>query len=383
MQTKLRVLYVHDQYLNTSKAHYHQIVDMCNAFTKVGCEVTLLLPRADKYELGLNMLQKSDLANRFQFNVEYRDVNFWHKIKRYIPFWGKSDLHEKFKPDLIFTRDPSSVPSCVKSGIKTVFETHNNKIHDSNWFKNTYWLLLLKWFCHNRDFYILTISEALRNSWIDLGFNSEKIFTFHDGFDVNRYDVEMSKEEARFFLNLSQESKYVVYTGSLYPDRNIGQILKLAQSIPDAIFLIAGGPEDQRFYYETESIRLGLRNIRFVGQINRDQIVYYTKSADVLLAIWSDKVPTINYCSPLKLFEYMASGRVIVAQSFPTIKEILIHGVNGFLANYNSQKDLVEKVKYALASPDSVKLANVAKHQAFKMYTWNVRAQGILKKLGF
>jgi glycosyltransferase involved in cell wall biosynthesis len=63
----------------------------------------------------------------------------------------------------------------------------------------------------------------------------------------------------------------------------------------------------------------------------------------VLLALWSKKVPTINYCSPLKIFEYMASGRIMVAHGFPTIKEVIKHNKNGLLARPDDFNDLVEK----------------------------------------
>ena len=47
--------------------------------------------------------------------------------------------------------------------------------------------------------------------------------------------------------------------------------------------------------------------------------------------IWTDKTNTMNYCSPLKLFEYMAAGRIIVGHDFPTISEVLTNNETALL----------------------------------------------------
>ena len=70
-------------------------------------------------------------------------------------------------------------------------------------------------------------------------------------------------------------------------------------------------------------------------------------ASDILLALWSKKVLTINYCSPLKLFEYMASGRTIIAHDFITIKEV-INEKNGYLIDRNDKNALTKEIKSLL-----------------------------------
>ena len=69
------------------------------------------------------------------------------------------------------------------------------------------------------------------------------------------------------------------------------------------------------------------------------------------VSLWSYEVPTINYCSPLKIFEYMAAGRTILAQGFPTILEVLHNNENAIIAKPDSFQDLYDKLKYALDFP--------------------------------
>ena len=56
-------------------------------------------------------------------------------------------------------------------------------------------------------------------------------------------------------------------------------------------------------------------------------------------------MPTIDYCSPLKLFEYMASGTPIIANNYVTIREVLEDEKDAFLINGDNDKDLNEVFK--------------------------------------
>ena len=67
---------------------------------------------------------------------------------------------------------------------------------------------------------------------------------------------------------------------------------------------------------------LGIRNrVTFAGLVPRDAIVDYIGAFDIALQPW-----VVPYASPLKLIEYMALGRAIVAPATPNIRELLTEG---------------------------------------------------------
>jgi glycosyltransferase involved in cell wall biosynthesis len=145
--------------------------------------------------------------------------------------------------------------------------------------------------------------------------------------------------------------------------------------------MIIGGPDKQRLYYQKMAAEKELTNIEFIGRIEHKRIPDYLYASDVLLAIWSEKVPTINYCSPLKVFEYMASGRIIVAHSFPTIKEVLTHGETALLADPYSADDLLKKLQKGLSLEYPSTIAEQARLLAFEKYSWTIRAKKILESI--
>jgi glycosyltransferase involved in cell wall biosynthesis len=96
---------------------------------------------------------------------------------------------------------------------------------------------------------------------------------------------------------------------------------------------------------------------------------------------WTKKVKTINYCSPLKMFEYMAAGRIIVGYGFPTIKEVLDDGKTALLADPDSFDELKAKLKRALEADSIEGIAERARDLALNRYSWDQRAKSILNQL--
>jgi glycosyltransferase involved in cell wall biosynthesis len=115
-----------------------------------------------------------------------------------------------------------------------------------------------------------------------------------------------------------------------------------------------------------------LDNIKITGHLPQKQIVPYLYAADVLiLAIQKDT-------SPLKLFEYMASKRPIVASSIPSTQNILKDNYNAILAEVDNPISFKNAIIRILTNPS---LANRISDQAFQdvqHHTWEKRADKIL-----
>jgi glycosyltransferase involved in cell wall biosynthesis len=125
----------------------------------------------------------------------------------------------------------------------------------------------------------------------------------------------------------------------------------------------------------------GLNNVLVVGHRPYTEIPYWLKAADVLILPNSarEKISQF-YTSPLKLFEYLAAGKPIVASDLPSIREILNEN-NSILVKPDNPESLAKGINLALQKPDfSVKIAKQAR-QEVKEYSWQKRAQKILNFL--
>ena len=102
------------------------------------------------------------------------------------------------------------------------------------------------------------------------------------------------------------------------------------------------------------------------------------KAADVLVIPFPNKPHYAFYASPLKLFEYMASGRPIIASDLPALREVL-NDKNALFFRPEDTTDLARAVKMLKSSP---MLGYHLSRQALadvKEYTWGKRAKKILE----
>jgi glycosyltransferase involved in cell wall biosynthesis len=250
------------------------------------------------------------------------------------------------------------------------------------WWLNNWWIRKFLKSARSDNFVkIIAISRVLAEIWRKRGIPPQKILVLHDGVSLDDYKDLKSREAARAELGIKDKKKIVTYVGSLYEDRGIGDILKLAQLFPAVHFMVVGGPEKNKLDYEAKARCDGLANIVFTGRVPHHQVKDYLLAADILLMLWSRQVPTIRVCSPLKVFEYMAAERIIVGHGFPTIREVLKDGETAFLADPDSFEDLKIKMSHALALDYPNDMAKKARKVVLQNYTWESRAKAIVDAL--
>lgn len=376
----MKIVYFHNTSLTSIQANIIQVVYMCKAFSKLGHKVILITPYSghSKTQIKNILLENYNIKNQIKIKF-FNNYTLSQRINKYLHQFDIDNHIKSEKPDICYVRNSMFLNRCLKLNIKTIFECHNNLMHDRLKILNNFFVKNLIKNSYNKNMIkFVTISKNLSQFWISKGINMKKLITLHDGFDEEFFEKQIDIIEAKKRIGLNPTLKYVVYTGSLNPSRDINNILFLARNLQEIKFLIIGGPNKYKIYWEKEAIMKKIYNITFLDFKKPKEIPNYLFAADVLLAIWSNKVNTINYCSPLKLFEYMASGRNIVINSYPTIKEVLTDRKNAIFTNPNDQYDLLIKTKYALNINYPSSIANETRKLAFEKYSWKMRAHNTI-----
>ncbi len=380
-----KLFYVHMASVQPSKSGglnttLIQVFSMCNAFVKAGYNVTLAMQKNKGFEKN----SKNFINNSFKDGIDFQ-IETWNQMSTNL-FLNRIIVKSKIikivkeaKPDIIFSRDSYILNALTKLNIPIIYESHNSKLHTGQKILNKFLEKRLLSASNSKNLIcFFSISEALSKYWGQKGIPQKKLFSWHDGFNSSLFKKYIKKNTARSKLNLPINKKIITYTGGLYPNRDIENIIYLAKEFPDVIFLVIGGPENNRRNFEKLSLKENVKNINFVGFIEHTMIPHYLYASDVLLALWSSKVPTINYCSPLKIFEYMAAGRTIIAHGFPTIREVLNNEFDSFLCepdNFDSLKSTLRKV---LENNNSA-YGKMARAKAFKQYSWDKRVFELIK----
>ena len=122
-------------------------------------------------------------------------------------------------------------------------------------------------------------------------------------------------------------------------------------------------------------------HVHVIGFQPRERIPHLLMMADVLVLPNSARPKlSSHYTSPLKLFQYMASGIPIVASYLPSIREILTNETC-FWFTPDDEEALARQVEYVLTHPDEARTKAAQAQEVVKRYTWDARAKAILASI--
>jgi glycosyltransferase involved in cell wall biosynthesis len=168
------------------------------------------------------------------------------------------------------------------------------------------------------------------------------------------------------------------YAGHLYPWKGADSVIEAIAALPDTRGLIVGGhaqePDLARVRALAERLSCAGR-ITFTGLLPPTEVASRLRDADVLVLPNPSSALARDFTSPLKLFEYMAAGRPIVASDLPAIREVLIDGRNAVLVEPGNAQALaagIRRIEHDRALAE--RLARQA-HEDVAGYTWARRAE--------
>ncbi len=228
---------------------------------------------------------------------------------------------------------------------------------------------------------LICITKALKEALIQkYEISPEKILVAPDGVRERLLVARpMSKKEARAQLNM-RVNKVVLYTGQLLPGKGADVFVDAAQYFTsDVSFILVGGHGD---YWEQMQRRVKeekLANVKLTGFVPPAQVSIYQSAADVLVLPATADHEISSYTSPLKLFEYMASGRPIVASDLPVLQEILRDGDNALLFKERQAEDLAEKISALLMDEERAEKLSKCARDDVQDLSWEKRAGRILE----
>jgi glycosyltransferase involved in cell wall biosynthesis len=170
----------------------------------------------------------------------------------------------------------------------------------------------------------------------------------------------------------------VGYAGHLYPWKGVDLLLDAIAQAPHASALIVGGHEVEgdRGRLEALADALGISaRVTFTGHVAPAQVPALLRRATILALPNPASAISTFFTSPLKLFEYMAAGRAIVASDLPAIREVLRHEVNALLVAPGDSAALARAIDRLLGDSQlALKLARNALNDVDD-YTWSRRAE--------
>jgi glycosyltransferase involved in cell wall biosynthesis len=400
----MRLIYTTMARIPSEKAHPYQIVQMCEAFAQAGVDVTLLY-RKHRNPTGLHT---QDIWNYYgverNFHAEQlAGLNIYPLAERLpkalvrpytalaeallIPTFNLSLLGRLAGENeaVIYSRDPLSLyliavlwPQRAK---RLFFEAHTFPFTGAG--------LWLRKKLARRIGGVIVITRHLRERYEAIGVPPDRLLAVHDGFRPARFAIEGDRAYWRSRLGWPVGDFIVGYAGrfeSVGGDKGLDllgeAVAALSREGPARLGLV-GGPAERVQRLRERLARQGLPPdlILYAGQVPPADVPGYLRAFDVCAIASPYNEFFAYYTSPLKLFEYMASGSPLVATDLPSTAEIIHNGENGLLVPPGDPEAMAVALRWLRDEPElGERLAKQAQ-QDVQAYTWEARARRIVEMI--
>lgn len=375
----MNIIFFASSIIPSKSANSVNVIKIAEAFKRNGHNIELIAFTSDK-------LSSKDVFNYYGIDTSFplllfRTIKTSIKIiNRFILLWYAFivTIIIKYKrPDIVYTRNAIVAFFTSSIFIKTIYHGHglvNNRLHK---------YIIKKLGSKKYIKKIAVVSGGLKTIYEkEYGVNTPKLKVISNGVDINGFIDPLQKKEARRILNLSFEDRVLCYCGHLYKGRGIEKILELSRFFSKFKFVIVGGlPKDVEKYKKKS-----LKNVIFVGHVKNNRVPLYLCSSDYLLMpyqrivkLYGGGINTGNIIRPLKMFEYMASKRPIIASRLEGLCEVLNEN-NAILVDPENINDWINAVKKLEDNPDFAhSIANQAYNDVFD-FTYDKIIKQIIDK---
>ncbi|TWT27772.1 glycosyltransferase family 4 protein [Planomicrobium sp. CPCC 101110] len=373
---RLKICYLSGSIIPSKNANSVHVMKMCQAFVENGHKVNLYARKSD--ETIKDVFEYYGITRKFYVVhnewPSYRGLGgmlYANRVRKNI---------EKASADIFYGRELYSLLAVSGLGKPLVYEAH--KPPTTLFGKKLEAMLLRK-----KNFKHLTvISEALKNEYLRIYpfLTQDKIIVAHDGADLPKEEQLKNDKPKTNVLMSSNDGLNVGYIGHLYPGKGMEVISALASKMPQVNFHVIGGKEEDLKHWKQEC--QDLENLFFYGFVPNGELCKYYSSIDIFLAPYQNKVAAAGgkgdiskWMSPLKIFEYMAYKKTMVASNLPVLKEVLVHERNSILCNPTDIDEWVEAILLLQNNPDiREKIAEHAFDDLALNFTWKLRGERVL-----
>ena len=363
----MKICYLANTAMPSTNASAIQIIKMCEAFSELKNNVTLITPNSSNG----NIFNYYNVKTKFRF----KKIKYFKKFPLGIKFYLFSifSIIEsiKFKPDIYITRNFFTCFLLTLLKKKTILELHHSLNAESR---------VVRFIVKNYDFFsskylikFIAITNSVKNDYINkYSIRSNKIITLPSGSSI--------KESYKYKINKTKIN--IGYFGSLYKSRGLDLITKLASIDPKNEYYVYGNIKQVKLSISKKT----KKNLHINDYVPYKKIPKILLNMDLLLMPYTSSITVAGdvgniskYTSPLKLFDYLSVGRPIVCSNYDVLKEIVKENQNViFIKNYKNAFEWKKEITKLVNKPNKMKIISKNNYKLSKKYSHSSRALKIL-----
>lgn len=380
MNKNFNIFVIYNSYLNSKSGSNTHILELISNLNKL-CNVTLFAPKNKGAAHCINKINVPVSGNIYLDVIFYQFSLFFYLI--YYCFVNK--------PNILYNRqDNLSMSSLIISkifNIPYIVEVNGLLTEEAKIYKRPSVFIRLLGVCeklnYNHCSKIICVTEGIKQEILKLyNLHEEKIIVINNGANINLF-CPMNKKASQKKVNLDFMSMYVCFVGRLIPWQGLEYLIQAAPNIlkkfPNTNFLIVGdGPVKEELIELARSLGV-LHKFIFTGAVSYDYVPFYINSSDICVAPFINKRNAKIGLSALKMYEYMACGKPIVASNIRGVGDLLRKSYGGIDTVPESSRDLEEGI-IKLIENEKLRedLGNNGLKYVLHNHTWEIVATKII-----
>ena len=375
----MKILYHHRTFADGAEGIH--IFEIINAFQKAGHQVILL---------GA----KPQIENRAKLNNKRKNFSIIYWLRWHLPdtfyeiaqiilgavnYFKVAKVIRREKPDLVYKRHSNYDfgPVLAAKHLKVPIFLEANSSYSSKEiikFEKIHFIRLTRFFerlIFNNSSYIFVISSSLKKKLEILKINPDKIIVTPNGANLEKFYPRLKNPD--LLKKYQLQNRFVIgFVGIPRAWHGVEFLLnsfrKIKKAIPQACLLFVGSEPTPDLKHNNDIV--------FTGRVSHERIADYIALFDIAVLPAEYRL----HASPMKIPEYMAMGKVVLAPNLENIRDLITNEKDGLLFTQDSVDDFTRKIIDLYNDPEKMKyLAQNAVRTTNSRLNWDSIVQIILE----
>lgn len=273
-----------------------------------------------------------------------------------------------------------------KHGAKLVYDSHElaldrNRLRPYSWIENVF-LTQLEGRLGRRADAVITVNQSIAEDMFqrhglravpDVVMNTPPL----QSLAIRDTDKKLAIRQT---LNIPDHLYVLLYSGSITFNRGIERVIESLEYLTDCHLVLMGyGKDTYKDSLQALAVEKQVSDrFSFFGPVPSEDVPAYAMGADLGVAPIENVCLSYYYCSPNKLFEYVAAGLPAVASDFPEMRRVVMdHGI-GSVFEPSDPKDIARAVREVLDHPEKREQMRQNTTSAASAYNWENESRKLI-----
>ncbi len=226
---------------------------------------------------------------------------------------------------------------------------------------------------------LVVVSSALKSYFVErTNIEPSKVLVTPNAVNLHYLPKTSKRLEIRSSLSWKEDDLIFGFVGSIFPYHGVDKLIEafaLLEAKNQRLLIVGGGALLDEYKSRVSSLGLNER-VHFTGAVPHQEVYDYIDAMDITVMADSNW-----YGSPVKIFEYGAMKKALIAPNTIPVLDVMIDGVDGKLCNNKIPEILGAMTQMQADEAFRSQLAQSWHQKVLKNHIWQEVSRVILHEI--